>query len=609
MAELFIKSEGKAQITQEQIETLLYDPVCAAYVFFKIRMDAFQRAALRIQWFSADTEDASGHGSSKTLRAWILANLSCLLIPNCVVGVIYQNHQSGRDNFWKYYQNPDYMTPLFKSQLGTFDTGVMKHNKGALKKEQGNWKLHFKSGGRIEMPAPGHFGDAEKLGSWEVNRMVIDEANKIRKMGESIEKQLVPRVRLQSFNPDHPVWQNKIWRMGTAETSEHVAFHHHKRREKEERLGDPTLYSFGFCCKDWSNLPAPSGKSWRDTIPNWRTIKSARREMSKSMRLAEELGVWAEHCEGWYTGQAMDRCEEAGKKINLEPVVSRHADPDADDQTHYFGGVDAARSENIGNDEGAIVVLRAKPIVEIPSELDSDWDLAFVYARLCLNHDGGKWAGAIHDVHRSFGMTGMLMDPGGSDYISADLKKPRQLIDGIEVSLNPIVRKDDVDVASGVAHFILGLTRRTDFGIRKLWPDLAHARGDDVLKYLMNDAFRAALDKCFIKFPPSYYELREMGRTEKWTQEMHKIAKLLNPKLRKQILGVNAMTNEKGGYLMTANNAVKFVSSDKDDFHDAARNAYVAFRCWLRENEGMYVPAGQNTSMFYGMNQTAAIDG
>jgi len=48
-----------------------------------------------------------------------------------------------------------------------------------------------------------------------------------------------------------------------------------------------------------------------------------------------------------------------------------------------------------------------------------------------------------------------------------------------------------------------------------------------------------------------------------------------------QALKVQAKTDEQGNWKLTKNNARKFFSTDKDDFHDAGRNAYVAFRIWL----------------------------
>lgn len=586
-------------ISQTMIEDLLFNPAMACKIFFNLELDAFQSAALKMQWLTYDTEEHSGHGSSKTMKGWILTNLSCVLIPETICGVIFQTLQAAIDHYWKYYESA-YMTPLFRAQLGRIHKG--SHKSKSDSKEAGNWKMYFRSGGRIEMPAPGHTGNAEKLGSWEVHRMLIDEANKIRRMGEGIENQLINRVRLQSFNPEHPVWQNKIWRMGTAETADHPAFTFHKRRIKEEKKGNPNLISFGFCYKDWSNIICPTGKAFRDQIPNWRAIRNSNREMSRARKMAEGLGIYAENSEGWYDAKWFEAGEEISRKRRIEVILSRQMDPAKTDETRFFLGVDAARSANKGNDEGALVVLRAEPLVEMPSDNDSDWDLWYCYARVCLNHSAGMWSGVIHELHRAFGFTAVLMDPGGSDFITCELKKERQLIDGIETICSPIVLKDDMTVATGAANFILFLTRSADPGLRNLWPDLQHARsgGGDTLKFFMNTAFQTAWEKNFVLLPLPYHELQRSGVVETWPEDKKKASRILNPKMKNQIISVNALMDEKGAYKMTSNNAVQFVSLDKDDFHDGGRNAYVAFKIWLRENEGMYQVKSKDAGMFYG---------
>lgn len=55
----------------------------------------------------------------------------------------------------------------------------------------------------------------------------------------------------------------------------------------------------------------------------------------------------------------------------------------------------------------------------------------------------------------------------------------------------------------------------------------------------------------------------------------------LRSSFRLQALNVQAEIAEQGHWKLTKNNAWKFVSADKDDFHDAGRNASIAFRIWL----------------------------
>lgn len=48
-----------------------------------------------------------------------------------------------------------------------------------------------------------------------------------------------------------------------------------------------------------------------------------------------------------------------------------------------------------------------------------------------------------------------------------------------------------------------------------------------------------------------------------------------------QALKVQAESDEQGNRKLTKNHARRYFSTDKDDFHDGARNAYIPFRFWL----------------------------
>jgi hypothetical protein len=72
---------------------------------------------------------------------------------------------------------------------------------------------------------------------------------------------------------------------------------------------------------------------------------------------------------------------------------------------------------------------------------------------------------------------------------------------------------------------------------------------------------------------------------------------------KRQCLAYTAATLEDGvTWKTTANGARIFSSKEKDDFHDAFRNAYIAFRLWLLEREaGFDRPTGAR-NVFGGWN-------
>ncbi|MBM3839286.1 MAG: hypothetical protein FJ398_15220 [Verrucomicrobia bacterium] len=65
-----------------------------------------------------------------------------------------------------------------------------------------------------------------------------------------------------------------------------------------------------------------------------------------------------------------------------------------------------------------------------------------------------------------------------------------------------------------------------------------------------------------------------------WVEEKVWASKLLTHS-GLQTLKVQAETDEQGNWKLTKIKARRFFSTDKDDFHDAGRNAYTAFRIWL----------------------------
>ncbi len=568
-------------------DDLLYDPVKAAWIFYGIEMDAFQAAALRIQWFSYETQDHSGFGTSKTLRGWILANNSGILIPGCVTGVIFQNFQSAKDNFWKYYEDPRYMTPLFRAQLGHFKIEGEGGQVKSSSRGSGTWKRYFKSGGRLEMPAPDHVRDGEKLGSWEVNRMLIDESNKVRAMGQAVGKQLTGRVRLAPFNREHPVWQNKIWELGTAETVDRPGYVIYSRNQKEVEKGNPKIFTFGFSFKDWSNLKfkrgRAAGRAFKDVVPDWDAIRKLRRELSPEEFLGEGLGVWSLKVKRWYADEVILGAQLMGRERNLEPILSRSLDP-LGERAWYFMGVDPARSKKTANDDGAIVILRAVARGEQAGEHESEYYIDPVFAVRVRNMGGPEWSGLIHELHRDFALARILIDlGGGGDFIEPELRKSRARVEGgVEIDVTPIVRPDDMqaEVSHPILHFLL----RTDPGVRKLWPTLANARGSDVLKFMANGALRTALEKGFLAMMPSHHE-RTKEALRDWMPKKVWASELLGRVLKSQLEKFGVEMTDTGEWKLTANGVPKFKTKGRDDFHDAYRNAWIAFKIWLRERD------------------------
>src|SRR5690349_7210037 len=87
---------GVLQVEEQLLVDLLTDPVMAAKVLMGWELDDFQAAALRMDWWYPNTIDSSGVSTGKTLRIFILVCLRCMLIPDHVAAVYFQNFQMGK---------------------------------------------------------------------------------------------------------------------------------------------------------------------------------------------------------------------------------------------------------------------------------------------------------------------------------------------------------------------------------------------------------------------------------------------------------------------------------------------------------------------------------
>lgn len=583
------------RLSDAALEELLYDPVAAIWVFFRIRLDAFQAARARLMWFTPDVEDSSGFSTGKTFVNWALCQLSGLLVPDTRVFVIYQTFQTGKDQFWTYYTS--HGTPLFRSQLGRFSEEGEEEGK-ARAKEPSSWKMHFRNGSIVNMPAPGVYTEGRNVASLRCNRMLIDEWTKIKAMSDGIFKQLYGRVTRECYNKDHPVWCNKLWKTATAESGAHPAIHDHRAYLRRIRRGDPHVVTCAFSYKDYSNLPSITGKSFREQYRDEKRFRTMRDSLTPEAFRAEGLGFWGESARGWFSSQMLQAAVERGRARGVRVATSRAMDLEAisrlltqETQPFYFLGVDPAPAQGQRSDEGAMSVLRALPLVEAP-EHESDFQLDFVYDRVVKRHDIEAWSGLLHEKHRDFGFTLIVMDwGGGGQWLAPELRKSRARVGGVELEVSPLVRRDSAEVEGSP---ILCVVLRSDSGMQALWPDeLKNARGDDVLKSLMHQAFRDAWAKGVFGVPPRHEDLaaeaaerRDEIAAGTWSHpwagwpEEKLWASIQASRALVQMQKFSAATRPDGSWMLTRNGAFLFTSSDRDDLVDARRNAYIAFRIW-----------------------------
>lgn len=312
------------RIPESVLEELVWDPVMAVWVFFKIRLDAFQSARLRLMWFSSDVEDSSGFSTGKTFVNWAVCQLRAILISDHRVLVIFPTFQTGKDQYWSYYASM--RTPIFRAQLGRFtEDGDEKARAGI--RDPAAWKMHYRNGSLVNMPAPSVAQESRTLASLRCNTLLVDEHTKVAAANADTFKQLLGRATRECWNKHHPVWANKVIRTATAEGAQHPAYPSHLAIERRQRRGDPDVAAFAFSYKDYSDLPsAEPGKTFKEKYRDDKRIRALRDSLTPEAFLAEGLGMWGLRSKGWFSPESIEAAVALGAQRRVMVATSRAMD-------------------------------------------------------------------------------------------------------------------------------------------------------------------------------------------------------------------------------------------------------------------------------------------
>ncbi len=602
-------------ITQGMWEDFLWDPVLAAWVILGFRFDAFQNCRLRYYWFVQHVEDHSGFSSGKTIVDWAFLQLRMILIPNQEAGVYYPVFETGKNTFWRYYTTCK--SRLFHAQIGRTDEQGYDAGSGKIE-GAGSFKAYYRNGNLLTMPAPSFMKKASTQASMRFNVELIEEWTHIDAGSTGIDDQLIGRVTRECWNQHHPVWGNHIILSAPAKTRMHPGFtRHHAIESAWLTEGDPKSHTMGYSYKDYSDLAAVTGKTFREQYRIQSTIDAMKKKHDKSSWLGEGLGVWATSGKGWFTEESLLQCVDLGRRRKLEPAVGRTQHVEQlnrngavpEDLVFFFGGVDPAPSEGHRSDEGAIVVAAAVPKVlpkdaEKLSENPADWHFEYVFARrLTKKHKASarQWSGILHKLHQAFRFERLVMDPnGGGTFVKRELILPQQTIDNVPVEVTPIADQDDGPALVVRGDFILHLFKRGDSGMESLWPSFA---GDDVLNDAMYSEVKEAVDHQGAAWPAPYRE---------WMHEHRDQLKLWPESKTWALINLDAMVKQFGSvmvamdpanpekFLFTRRNARMFSAIGKKDLVSAGMFAYVAFRIWLKAEAWTSGIKPENRSAFIG---------
>jgi hypothetical protein len=536
--------------------------------------------------------DSSGFSSAKTRTFFIAFNLRCILIPDHVAGVYYQNFNVGQRSFWAYYDTFKRRSPLFRAQLGRMAADLSEVEGKGQVKGPSCFNAYFKNSSHLMLPAPGFLTDSKSQASIRLNDLGVDEWTKIDATGSTgIDDQLIGRCTRESFNQHHPFWCNHHLFLATAEDTMHPGFQRYAQFESKARKGNPDYSVFSFSYKDYSDRICYSGKSFKETLREVKVLQDMKLRHSKSKFLQEGLGIWSKNGKRWYDAECLDRCVEIGRERKLEPMISRRDDKNPGEKVHFFLGADPAKGDGKKSDDGALVLLRAEPIVDEPGNDPRDYKLDYVWAYKVRKADATQWSGLMHRKNQQFGFSGICMDHGGGGlWIKPEIAKDRQIINDTQVKVVPIVTQDDTTVVVG--NYCLVMFSRGDELIKKKWESL---RGDDNLIDVAHCEMKELIDHCGVGFPPPWGSVCRQFENI-WPEE--KIwANILLDLTRSQLASISAQTDQVGNFVFTRNNAHQFEAKGKKDFAYAAIHAFVRFLVWLNSSDADYSPREEDACM------------
>ncbi|MDE2107460.1 MAG: hypothetical protein KGL39_60250 [Patescibacteria group bacterium] len=311
-------------ISRAMWQKLLCDPVLAAYAIFGVKLDAFQACRLRYYWWCQNVVDSSGVSSGKTISIWLFLNLRAILIPDQEMAIYYPVFDQGKNSFWNYYTEFK-RAPIFTSQLGNslkLEAGEEVSGDGTVHGAN-SYKAIFRNGNKLLMPATNMAKDMITQGSVRLNVMVVEEWPDVDAQSDGINKQLIGRTSRGSWNQFHPLWGNHILLSGHAQTRMHPSSVRMRSHQRKAAAGDPNWVNISYCFKNYSDRVSHTGKTFRQ---QWRvegTIANDKETSSKGDWLGKGLGIWGANGEGWFSEEALLRCQAAGRARGLTPCTSR----------------------------------------------------------------------------------------------------------------------------------------------------------------------------------------------------------------------------------------------------------------------------------------------
>ena len=570
------------QLDPKILADLLLDPKFAAEALMGWKLDDYQSAALKLDWWFPTTLDCSGTMSGKTLRSFILLNLRCMLLPDHVAAAYFPTWSAGQQEFWPYFQatldKPGGAAAFYRAQCR------MHRRKVGESKGPSCWIWSFDDGSRIEMPAPGFINDARTQAGRSFHTLFIDECFKVMEMGEGISEQLMERWRKPlpvrwKGHVNCPVRGNHLHLKGHAQKLSHKGYQFYKALKGEIRKGSANTAVYSFCVEDISEKFT--------YIKPTKILANQRAALSPDDYKRQILGLWAHDGATFYPHGILARGAQ-----DILPELGRSSG-----DAHYFLGFDVAPGQSVKADWCAAKVLRLRPVpvAELPRLMSAGvsrcfrigntaWELTFVHGWMGRGLRAGELAGFIHWLDQRFNFSLICMDPGGGgQWVRAELLKHEAEWGGQSRKVTPICTRTELNYHD--KRPILHMFRRGgDFdGLPFVGPEFA--KGDDGFLAAAHLNYRMRWERGEMGYPAPV-AARPRGEVEAfWPADMLAAQRTIEEGVR-QLGKVTQQTDANGHPLVSRAGFSLFHSPTKKDVAYAGLYASMAAELWLWTNFG-----------------------
>lgn len=559
------------KVSQSTLEKFITDPVMAAYVILGMEFDTFQAARLRTYWWCPNMQDNSGVSTGKTAVQFAYCNLRAILcgrLGNHICAVYFPNFQTMKEEFWPYFQATMERSDIYGNLLAVRKGIYGEH------KDPGAWWMEFIDGSRITCPAPGFMTDALSSASRRFNTLVVDDYLRAMDMGDGLEKQLLDRVTRPNFNKKHPIWDNHTKLLGHAETPSHKGYNRIKVAKKAISDGSTRHALLSFCHLDWSDKPTQGTTFKRKYCPE-DTAREQKKNLPWDQYARQWLGIWSRDGQNYYPEIIIIR-----GFVRIKPLVGRQYPH----EINTLGG-DFAPGVGIRSDYSSFVVHRMVEIIK-GVELEPNFEMGgrpyhcgFTYAMMPKGLDAPRTAYVIHMLHRAFGFSRIVLDPGGGGlWVYPELKRERLTIDGMEHRFTPLCTRFEP----------MQSTRQPIISFFKRGADLdplterAYLTGDDGFIAYWHLQFRMAWEAQQVSVPMSLEE-RPQNEVKLWTPDELATQRVLDIGY-KQLSNVRTLTDKNNAVILSGHGFPMFKAVGKKDVAYGMWYAWCGSRLVMQAN-------------------------